>query len=392
MVSSRLIWKGPTEPSSHAATIVEVGHGEMLASWFAGDEENAPNVGIYTSRWKSISGWDRFPREVVPPYTRQRGLCGGTTDIKCKRMNSTWNPVLAAMPDGEVLLFYKIGPHPSEWQGRLKRSRDKGQKWGKAEHLPPGVIGPSKNKPLIINGRILSPTSTESTKGLKRKWQCWVEESVDAGRTWSVHGPVQFDGNIIQPSLFLDRYKQVRMVARSATDYSRQVRPGGAVVEARADPTRVRRGQDIRPGKKYMVFAKSDALGRKWAPARTTTLPCPNSGLDAVRLADGRIIVVFNDSFQRKQEARNVLSVAVSLDDGETWARSYRIEDAQGQYDAEGKPYEFSYPSVVQASDGLVHIVYTYLRKNVKHVILDPTRLRPRMGEFKSALQGIGMD
>mmetsp|Transcript_42162 Transcript_42162/g.134821 ORF Transcript_42162/g.134821 Transcript_42162/m.134821 type:complete len:392 (+) Transcript_42162:137-1312(+) len=128
MVSSRLIWKGPTEPSSHAATIVEVGHGEMLASWFAGDEENAPNVGIYTSRWKSISGWDRFPREVVPPYTRQRGLCGGTTDIKCKRMNSTWNPVLAAMPDGEVLLFYKIGPHPSEWQGRLKRSRDKGQK------------------------------------------------------------------------------------------------------------------------------------------------------------------------------------------------------------------------------------------------------------------------
>jgi len=59
------------------------------------------------------------------------------------------------------------------------------------------------------------------------------------------------------------------------------------------------------------------------------------------------------------------LSVAVSPD-GRQW---------EVKLDLETNPGEYSYPAVIQTSDATVHITYTYLRKSIKHVILDPTKL-----------------
>ena len=56
----------------------------------------------------------------------------------------------------------------------------------------------------------------------------------------------------------------------------------------RADP--IKQGKTILVrGRKYIVSSTaSDPAGREWGPVSPTTLPCPNSGIDVVRLKDGR--------------------------------------------------------------------------------------------------------
>jgi predicted neuraminidase len=111
----------------------------------------------------------------------------------------------------------------------------------------------------------------------------------------------------------------------------------------------------------------SDDGGQTWDEMRATGLPNPNSGTDALTLADGRQLLVYNHT-QRKgpfPAARNMLNVAVSMD-GTEWLTVMTLEKAKG---------EFSYPAVIQASDGLVHITYTYMRQTIKHVVVDPEKL-----------------
>jgi alpha-L-rhamnosidase len=108
---------------------------------------------------------------------------------------------------------------------------------------------------------------------------------------------------------------------------------------------------------------RSHDNGKTWSEPRATSLPCPGSGLDAVRLKDGRSLLVFNNS----PTARHPLCVALSLD-GNSWSQPILIEDTDGP--------QLSYPAVIQSSDGMVHITYTWLRKRMRHVVLDPTNLR----------------
>jgi len=117
--------------------------------------------------------------------------------------------------------------------------------------------------------------------------------------------------------------------------------------------------------------------GKSWSPLEQTSLPNNNSGTDAVTLKDGRQLLVYNHVLPPGKEikgARTPLNVAVSKD-GKTWYASLVLEDSPIS--------QYSYPSVIQTSDGLVHVVYTWRRQRIKHVVIDPSKL-----EMKEIVNG----
>ncbi len=59
-----------------------------------------------------------------------------------------------------------------------------------------------------------------------------------------------------------------------------------------------------------------------------------------------------------------MLNVAVS-ENGRDWSAALVLERSKGEY---------SYPAVIQTDDGLVHITYTWQRRRVRHVVLDPSK------------------
>jgi predicted neuraminidase len=290
--------------SCHASTIVETKPGQFLAAWFGGDAEGKPNVAIWGAR-RENGRWSE-PFEMV----REPEI-------------ATYNPVLFYSKDRTLWLYYKFGPHPSDWSAGRISSKDDGKTWSPVEHLPAGILGPIKNKPLVLrDGAIVSGTSVESYKA----WTSWVERSVDNAKTWSKHGPVIYPPSVynsIQPAIVPLRDGRLRMFVRTT------------------DPL----------GK--IGIADSKDKGLTWSELKLTDLPNPNSGIDAVALKDGRIVMIYNHT----PKGRSPLNLAVSSD-GDRWQMFQTLESEPGEY---------SYPAIIQALDGTVHVTYTWHRKRVKH-------------------------
>jgi predicted neuraminidase len=316
VVNSEFIFETAPYPSVHASTIVET-PGGLVAAWFGGTAERNPDVGIWVSRHES--GRWTTPVEVA------NGVESPTL------RHPTWNPVLFQPRTGPLHLFYKVGPSPSTWWGMVMTSVDGGRSWSAARRLPDGVLGPIKNKPVeLASGVWLSGSSTEHDG-----WRVHFERSTDNGRTWTVTPP-QNDGKAIgaiQPSILV--YPDGRLLALGRT----------------------------RQGRVFETTSADD--GRTWTPLALTDLPNSSTGTDAVTLADGRFLLVYNHT----PKGRSPLNVAVSAD-GRTWQAAHVLEDEPGR--------EFSYPAVIQTRDGLVHITYTWLRQRIRHVVIDPRALSPR--------------
>jgi len=317
----------PPTPQCHASTIVDT-PGGLVAAWFGGQYERHPEVGIWVSRHEA-GRWSA-PVEVAngkqPDGSR----------------HPTWNPVLFRPRGGPLMLFYKAGPDPASWWGMLMTSADNGRTWSAPQRLPDGVLGPIKNKPLQLpGGDIICPSSTESPG-----WTIHFERTGDLGRTWRRADPAKGTPGVdaIQPAVLRHEDGRLQAVGRSRQD--------------------------------RVFTTESTDGGNSWSPLTLLDLPNPNSGLDAVTLADGRFLLVYNHarSTPGKWDAgRDVLNVAVSTD-GRAWSAALVLENEPGQ--------EFSYPAVIQAADGLVHITYTWKRQRIRHVILDPAKLdlRPIIG------------
>jgi predicted neuraminidase len=110
--------------------------------------------------------------------------------------------------------------------------------------------------------------------------------------------------------------------------------------------------------------------GFSWSELKRSVLPNPDSGVDAVTLADGRHLLVYNPTDRKPgSPGRGLLGVALS-EDGHNWQAVLTLENEPGE--------EFSYPAVIQTSDGLAHTTYTWKRRRIKHAVLDPAKLEPR--------------
>lgn len=311
-----------------------------MAAWFGGTGEGYPDVAIWGSRASEgeLAGWSA-------PVVLAREPA-----IPC------WNPVLFHTKDGRLWLYYKFGPSPSTWTAARKYSDDEGKTWSAPEHLPAGLIGPVRAKPLVLpDGTIVSGSSTEAYLS----WAAWIERSTDDGKTWTRTEPIvpaadaikpgasdQTAGSpsripgsqewnetsgIIQPSVVSLGGTHLRFYARSTADFAR--------------------------------IAVADSLdnGVTWTAARLIDIPNPNSGIDAVALKDGRVVLVFNNT----TTGRTPLNLAVSKD-----GEHFKIFDT-----LEDQPGEYSYPAMIQGSDGDLYITYTWNRKSIRFVHVPLTRL-----------------
>jgi predicted neuraminidase len=320
IVKDEFIYDKAPYPECHAATIAETPKG-LVASWFGGTKERNPDVCIWVSRL--VNG------KWTEGINVANGIQNDTLRYAC------WNPVLYQVPGGKLLLFYKIGPNPAKWKGYMKTSEDGGISWSAQTALPDGFLGPIKNKPVLLkDGTLLSPVSTEG-----KAWQVHFEASHDFGKTWTMIGPIS-DGKelkAIQPSILVHQDGRLQVLCRSQN--------------------------------RAILTAWSKDNGQTWSLLEKTTMPNNNSGTDAVTLKDSRQLLVYNHVLPPgtlAKGARTPLNVAVSKD-GVNWYAAAILEDSPIS--------QYSYPSVIQSADGLVHVVYTWRRQKIKHVVIDPQKL-----------------
>lgn len=295
-------------PECHASTVVELPDGDLLCAWFGGKEEKNPDVGIWRSRF-SDGQWS-------------------APELAAKISETAhWNPVLFRDAEDMIYLFFKVGVSVPPWQTYWMQSED-GIVWTEPVELVPGDVGgrgPVKNKAIILSdGAWLAPASTELGK-----WKPFADRSVDRGKTWQRTEDFAIDREIIrgsgaiQPTFWESEPGQVHALMRTAA---------GCV--ARTDST--------------------DG-GRTWCAVYATNIPNNNSGLDALKLEDGRVLMVYNP-VGKNWGKRTPLYLASSSDNGQTWANLAALETNPGEY---------SYPAIVRTAKGIA-ITYTWKRERVR--------------------------
>ena len=265
------------------------------------------------------------------------------------KRKSCWNPVLIEMPHGELWLFFKIGTTVGDWTGWLCKSKDGGRTWSDKETLPKDAegrafLGPIKNKPELIDGRLLCGSSTEGNGwrfhmeilNLKTgEWKYVPVESTEAMKTDDnqLH-PI----DCIQPSIL--KLKDGRLQVLMRTHNAR------------------------------LATSYSSDNGDTWTPVTLSEVENNQSGTDAVTLKDGRHALIYNN-FETlpltKKGVRTPLSIALS-DDGQAWHHTLTLEDSPID--------QYSYPAIIQGHDGTLHCVYTWRRQRIAYKQID-------LGELK---------
>ncbi len=301
----------------HASTILPLRHGEAVAAWFAGSYESHVDVGI----WLSIRTND-FWSEPVCVAKDENYPC--------------WNPVLHAAENGVIYLYYKVGPNPRTWWTMLIVSKDNARTWSEPQKLVADDCfgrGPVKNKMIVTSkGRWLAPASIETTE----TFDGFVDVSEDQGKTFTMSNILKVASEtkqgIIQPTLWESKPDHIHMLLRSSEG--------------------------------YIFRADSEDGGYTWCEPYKTELPNNNSGIDAVKMRDGKIALVYNPIGKNWGE-RTPISLAISTDNGQTWEYKCVLEHNDKALNREDG--EFSYPAITTVGDRLF-ITYTYKRKTIEYL------------------------
>jgi predicted neuraminidase len=353
----------------HSSSIVECTNGDLLACWFHGSgERKADDVVIQGARLRKGS------RQWSPVFLMADtpGLpdCNPVLFIDLQgRLRLVWIVVRANRWE-QSILKYRVSsdyqqPGAPQWNWQDVMLLQPGDSFAEtiesvfseliteepmwAEYAPlysRMIIQAAKDKakrqtgwmtrthPLILpSGRILLPLYSDGYN------VCLVAISDDQGEHWHASRPIVGLGPI-QPSI-------VRKEDGTLVAYMRD--SGNA-------PFRV-------------LSSTSGDQGESWSPAADTNIPNPGSSLEVVALRDGGWVMAFNDT----EDGRHRLAVALSQDEGKTWPWKRYV----GRSDTREK--SFSYPSLIQAKDGTLHLTYSYRAKGqatIRHCALDANWIR----------------
>ena len=304
----------------HASHILPLPGGEVFSVFFYGSYEGCGDVRIYGSLRSPDGQWS----EAVP-LSEDDGL-------------PNWNPVLFRREDGVVFLFYKSGPDCSVWHTRCRISEDNCRTWGESFELVPddrsGGRGPVRNKPIYLaDGSILAPGSTELGE-----WKCFFDRSTDGGKTWQRSEDIRLE------SALLEKYDNLA---------------GRGIIQPTLWQTDAGIHAMMRSSEGY-IFRTDSPDGIHWCRPYPTSMPNNNSGIDTVKLPDGRIVLCCNpvgDNWGR----RTPLSLYISDDNGESFTLlTHLFTDTKGAY---------AYPAL-QYADGCLHISYTWDRQSIAYMCL----------------------
>lgn len=313
-------WTSVAEPSErypacHCSVIIELDDGDVLVGYYAGSGEAKPDAAWVLARRKP--GADAFgPLSVVADTEGKpegNGILWQGADGTLRCIYGTMHGKL----DGDA------GPGV-RWRTcdlRMKTSGDRGATWSDVTMIDEGWGNVPRCKPIrLANGDVLF--GVEYDDGNSRIWR-----TKDDGATWTMCGRVEGSPN-----------QHPALVERSDGSILALLRPCG--------------------GQGRILQSVSDDGGESWTPADVSALTSPFAGLDAVRLRDGRFVVVYNSN----PEARNPLTVAVSEDEGRSWPFRRDLVSGEGQ---------FHYPAVIEDRDGRLQVTFTNNRKTIDHVVME---------------------
>jgi len=307
----------PTErfPRCHCSTIVELTGGDLLAAWYAGTGEAKMDSAVVSSRRKSgENSWE--PLRVLSDTPRKpEGNC-----------------VLFTAPDGRLWLVFALmhGKLDGHWGPgvrwatcdiRSMTSDDGGLNWSETRVIREELGMVPRCKPVILdNNEIVM--GFENNLGFSH-----FMISSDNGQSWFWTGPLRGVPN-----------EHPALIQRDNGDILAMLRPS----------------LFRRIGK-----AISRDRGRIWEDAVNTELLNPGAAIDMVKLEDGRVVIVFNDSWR----SRNPLTLALSEDEGDSWPYKRDLVTGDGS---------FAYPAIINDSEGLIHVTFTNNRNHIDHVVLEP--------------------
>ena len=311
--ASELVFeKVPQAAAHHCSTICEAGNHDLLCLWYGGTYESADDQALYLSRRKpDTRNWSE-PTIILQNTATPPGNGVIFRDVG-DRLCIVWGRMEGTRPMGRGVGWDRC---------RLfsRTSTDHGETWSEDQPLfdEPLWCVP-RNPPIVLeSGTLLLPV-----EGLQKE----VEGSYFLSRA-GVDAPWQ-------RLAFTDGGSQPAVIQRSDGSLLALMRHALWITQ----------------------FSSSDD-GKTWTDARPTRLKNPDSGITMTRLASGHLVLVYNDS----QTSRTPLSIARSLDEGNTWEKPLHLESNPGEY---------SYPCVVQSSDGKIHVTYTFRRYAIKHVELN---------------------
>jgi len=346
---------------NHAPGIVECPNGDLLASWYRGSgERRSDDVAVFGSRLRK--GTERWSEPFLMADNPGFPDCNTAMFIDAQKRLWLFWPVILANSWESCLTNYR---YASNYQGDGSPKWD----WQGVMYLKPLDFEPTMLKGLQDRLKAFPPTPS-TTKiggldGLKER----IGDKLSSRLGWQPRckPTVLPSGRILLP-LYSDTYS-VSLMAISddqgkTWSASRPLAGFGNIQPAvlrRKDGTLAAYMRENGPLRKIRVADSKDD-GLSWSSVGTIDLPNPGSGLDAVALANGNWMLVYNDTVR----GRNSLAVSISEDEGQSWKWTRHLErQAEGSY---------HYPAMIVDCSGMIHVIYSYFvseGKSMKHAVFN---------------------